>query len=65
MAERQCCGKYLKRNWQSSGTCASALAAWLAMYWQAMTHLFLSHGDSDSELYNLSTQLARFPLVVR
>ena len=26
--------------------------------------LFLSHGDSDSELQNLSTQLARFPLAV-
>ena len=38
----------------------SALVAWL---WQTMANLFLSHGDSDSELHNLSTQLARFPLV--
>ena len=30
--------------------------------WQAMADLFLSYGDSDSELHNLSTQLARFPL---
>ena len=28
-----------------------------------MADLFLSHGDSDSELHNLSTQLARFPLL--
>jgi hypothetical protein len=33
----------------------SALVAWL---WQTMANLFLSHGDSDSELHNLSTQLA-------
>ena len=41
----------------------SATATWPAMHWQAMANLFLSHGDSDSELHNLSTQLARFPLV--
>jgi hypothetical protein len=28
----------------------SALAAWLAMHWQAMADLLLSHEDSDSEL---------------
>ena len=33
------------------------------MHWQAMADLFLSCGDSDSELQNLSTQLTRFPLV--
>jgi hypothetical protein len=27
-----------------------------------MANLFLSHEDSDSELHNLSTQLAMFPL---
>jgi hypothetical protein len=32
------------------------------MHWQAMADLFLSHGDSDSELNNLSSLLARFPL---
>jgi hypothetical protein len=29
-----------------------------------MADLFLSLGDSDSELHNLSTQLSRFPLAV-
>ena len=28
-----------------------------------MANLFLSNGDSDSELHNLSTQFARFPLM--
>lgn len=42
-----------------------ALVAWPAMHSRAMTDLFLSHGDSDSELQNLSTQLARFPLAGR
>ena len=32
------------------------------VHFRAMANLFLSHGDSDSELQNLSTQLARFPL---
>jgi hypothetical protein len=41
----------------------SALVGWLAMHWQAMTGLFLSHRDSlISELQNLSTQLTKFPL---
>ena len=40
-----------------------SLVVWPAMHWQAMVYLFLSHGDSDSELHNLSTQLTRFPLV--
>jgi hypothetical protein len=31
------------------------------MHWWAMDDLFLSHGYSDSELYNLSTQITRFP----
>lgn len=39
----------------------SALVAWPAMHWRAMANLCLSHG-ADSELHNLSTQLARFPL---
>jgi hypothetical protein len=43
----------------------SAPVAWLAMHWRAMANMFLSHGDSDSELQNLSTQLTRFPLVGR
>jgi hypothetical protein len=34
------------------------------MDWRATANLFLSHGDSDSELHNLSIQLDRFPLVV-
>ena len=33
------------------------------MHWWAMADLFLSHGDSDSELHNLSTQLTSLPLV--
>ena len=37
--------------------------AWPVMHWRAMADLFLSCGDSDSELHNLSTQLARFPQV--
>ena len=41
----------------------SAPVGWLAMHWWAMADLFLSHGDSDLELHNLSTQLAKFPLV--
>ena len=41
----------------------SVPAAWPAMHWWAMADLFLSHGDSDSELHNLSTQLTKFPLV--
>jgi hypothetical protein len=36
--------------------------AWLAMHWQAMANLFLSSGNSDSELHNFSTKLDRFPL---
>ena len=40
----------------------SAPEVWPATCWWAMANLFLSHGDSDSELHNLSTQLARFPL---
>ena len=40
------------------------LAWWL--HWclcpGGLADLFLSHGGSDSELHNLSTQLARFPL---
>jgi hypothetical protein len=31
-----------------------ALVGWRAMHWQAMASLFLCHGDSDSELQNLS-----------
>ena len=31
-------------------------------FWWAMAGLFLSHGDSDSELQTLSTQLAKFLL---
>ena len=30
-----------------------------------MTDMFLSWGDSDSERYNLSNKLSRFPLVGR
>lgn len=37
-----------------------ALVAWPAMHSRAMTDLFLSHGDSDSEPPNLSTQLTKF-----
>ena len=37
-------------------------AAWPALLWQAIANVFLSHGDSDSELHNLSTQLTRLPL---
>jgi hypothetical protein len=33
------------------------------MHWKAMTDLFLSHGDSDTECHNLSSQLDSFPLV--
>lgn len=40
-----------------------SLVVWPAMHWQAMVYLFLSLGDSDSELQNFSTHLARFPLV--
>jgi hypothetical protein len=36
--------------------------AWPVMHWRGMADLLLSCGDSDSELHNLSTQLARFPL---
>jgi hypothetical protein len=43
----------------------SASVAWLAMHWWAKANLFLSHGDSDFELHNLSTQLSRYPLVSR
>ena len=43
--------------------CLSAPAVWLAMHWWAMADLFLSHGDSYSDLDNLSTLLTRFPLV--
>ena len=48
-----------KENWHMSVLCQqlSAPAAWPAMHWRAMANLFLSHGDSDSELHNLSTQL--------
>jgi hypothetical protein len=36
--------------------CASALEAWLAMHWQAMADLFLSHGDSLAQSsQNVST----------
>jgi hypothetical protein len=41
----------------------SPLGVWLAMHWQAVANLLLSHGDTDSKLQNLSTQLTRFPLV--
>ena len=41
----------------------SAPVAWPAMHWWAMADLFLSHGDSNTELHNLSTQLPRFLLV--
>jgi hypothetical protein len=37
--------------------------AWPVMHWWALTELFSSLGDPDSELYNLSTLLSRFPLV--
>lgn len=37
--------------------------AWPAMYWWTMADLFLSLGDSDSVLQNLSILLAKFPLV--
>ena len=40
----------------------SAMVAWPAMQWWAMANLFLSCGDSASELQTLSTQLTRFPL---
>ena len=40
----------------------SAPEVWPATCWWAMANLFLSHGDSDSELHNLFTQTARFPL---
>ena len=43
--------------------CASAPTDWLAIHWQATANLFLSHGDSDSELHNLFTQLTRFELM--
>ena len=46
-----------------SHTCASVPVAWPAMHWWAMADLFLSPGDPDSELHNLSTQLTSFPLV--
>jgi hypothetical protein len=49
------------RLWQLSTS-----VAWSAMHWRTwrtMVNLLLSCGDSDSELQNLSTQLARFPLV--
>jgi hypothetical protein len=32
------------------------------MHWRAISDLFLSHGDTDLELHNLSTQLAKFLL---
>jgi hypothetical protein len=47
-------GMFLCLFWQ-----LSAPVAQLVMHWKAMFDLFLS----DSELHNLSTQLARFPLV--
>jgi hypothetical protein len=52
----------LKVELSRSCGCASALGALLAVYWQAMANLFLSCGDSDSELHNISTQHTRFPL---
>ena len=52
----------LKNKLACFGTCVSAQVAWPAMHWRAIANLFLSHGDSDSELHNLSTQLAKFPL---
>ena len=53
-------GIFLGLWWQ-----LSALAAWLAMDWGEMADLFLSLWDSDSELHNLFTQLARFlPAVI-
>jgi hypothetical protein len=62
-----CCGgKYLKKKKKVSflllGWQLSASVAWLAMHWWAMGNLFLSRGDSDSELQNLSTQCPKFPL---
>jgi hypothetical protein len=36
---------------------------WLCNGRQLLIVFFLSHGDSDSELHSLSTQLTRFPLV--
>ena len=33
----------------------SALVAWQAMHWRAIANLFLSHGDSYSELHTPST----------
>jgi hypothetical protein len=41
----------------------SAPWGWPAIHWQTKANLFLSRGDTDSGLQNLSTQLARFPLV--
>lgn len=37
----------------------------LSLPWRPMAHLFLSRGDSDSELHNLSTQLTRLSLAGR
>ena len=60
-------GKLIK-HWQASCTTSrhqqlSALWGWPDIFWQAMADLLLSHGDSDSELQNLSTHLSRFQLV--
>jgi hypothetical protein len=41
----------------------SAQEAWPSKHCQARANLFLSRGDSASELQNLSTQFAKFPLV--
>jgi hypothetical protein len=61
-----CCGKYFKKNrkFPCYALLLSTPAAWPpAMHWRAMADLFLFHGDSDSELHNLCTQLAMLPLV--
>lgn len=55
---------FLKRGCDMLLLLCLSLVVWPAMHWQAMVYLFLSLGDSDSELHNLSTHLSRFPLVV-
>jgi hypothetical protein len=55
-------GKYFLKitNFSLYTQLLSAPAGWPAMHWLAMVGLFLSYGDS--ELQNLSTQHAKFPL---
>jgi hypothetical protein len=62
-----CCGKYYRTNWHASMLVPQLSAprpGWPCTGGQWPT-CFLCCGDSDSELHNLSTQIARFPLVRR